>query len=128
MKTEIDFLKDRLKITEGSKTTFFQDIQKQYQEMHNKLLENEKNYFNRLREMKEELQGRNNLNKNQARQLADIKFENLIGQNEHLKGRLESLERRLMDQAQAGLSSNTDSKQWMERQLQAFKEEIVTPS
>lgn len=123
---EIKTLKERLQSQEQSKNEFFKDIMSQYQNMNDNILKNEKEYFGRLREQKEEIVHEQTLQKNQFKNLEAVRMEKLLGDNEYVKGLVDSLDRRVKDEIQKRLSQEFENKQWMDRQLKVFKDEIVS--
>lgn len=101
-------------------------MMKQYQNMNDMILRNEKEYFGRLREQKDEISREQVMQKNQFKNLEAVRMEKLLGDNEYVKGLVDSLERRIKDEIQKRISQEFDNKQWMERTLKVFKDEIVS--
>lgn len=97
----------------------------QYQSMNDAILKNEKEYFGRLREQKEEISHEQTLQKNQFKNLEAVRMEKLLGDNEYVKGLVDSLDRRVKDEIQKRIAQEFENKQWMDRQLKVFKDEIV---
>ena len=128
MANEIKSLKERLQNQESSKNDFFKDIMSQYQNMNDAILKNEKEYFGRLREQKEEITQEQILQKNQFKNLEAVRMEKLLGDNEYVKGLVDSLDRRVKDEIQKRLAQEFENKQWVDRQLKVFKDEIVSQS
>lgn len=93
--------------------------------MNDAILKNEKEYFGRLREQKEEISHEQTLQKNQFKNLEAVRMEKLLGDNEYVKGLVDSLDRRVKDEIQKRLAQEFENKQWMDRQLKVFKDEIV---
>lgn len=96
--------------------------------MNDAILKNEKEYFGRLREQKEEITQEQILQKNQFKNLEAVRMEKLLGDNEYVKGLVDSLDRRVKDEIQKRLAQEFENKQWMDRQLKVFKDEIVSQS
>jgi hypothetical protein len=66
------------------------------------------------------------MQKNQFKNLEAVRMEKLLGDNEYVKGLVDSLDRRVKDEIQKRIAQEFDSKQWMERQLKVFKDEVVS--
>ena len=94
--------------------------------MNDKMMKNEKEYFDRLRDQKNEILREASLNKKQFRDLEEVRMGKLLGDNEYVKGLVDTLERKVRDEVQKRLANDFENKQWIERQLQVFKDEIVS--
>ena len=66
------------------------------------------------------------MQKNQFKNLEAVRMEKLLGDNEYVKGLVDSLERRIKDEIQKRIGQEFENKQWMERTLKVFKDEIVS--
>ena len=94
--------------------------------MNSLVLQKDKEYHMKLKHQKDLLLGDQEANRAQMKKLEEVRMEKLMGDNEYMKGLLDSMERRIKDQVQKKLSADFENKQWIERQLQVFKNEIVT--
>ena len=123
---ELKTVKEQLANAERNKNENFRDMMNQYQSMNDMILRNEKEYFGRLRQQKEEITNEQIQQKNQFKNLEAVRMEKLLGDNEYVKGLVDSLDRRVKDEIQKRIAQEFDSKQWMERQLKVFKDEVVS--
>lgn len=93
-----------MKADQNSKNDFFNDMRNQYQNMNDMILRNEKEYFGRLRDQKDEISREQTLQKNQFKNLEAVRMEKLLGDNEYVKGLVDSLDRRVKDEIQKRIS------------------------
>lgn len=124
LQNELKIMKERMNIADNAKNKFFEDMMGQYQSMNDMIVKNERDYFSRLRSQKDEIMREANLSKKQFKNLEEIRMEKVMGDNEYVKGLVDSLERRVKDEVQKRLNQDFEIKQWMERQMQVFKDEI----
>ena len=126
LQNEIRSMKEQMAANQQNKNDFFKDMMSQYQNMNDMILRNEKEYFGRLRDQKDEISREQVMQKNQFKNLEAVRMEKLLGDNEYVKGLVDSLDRRVKDEIQKRIAQEFDSKQWMERQLKVFKDEVVS--
>jgi len=118
-------LKDRFQGELEKKQSDFNDLFNQYKTMHEQMVSRDKEYHNKLRSQKEQLLQDNEKNRDLTRKLEEVRMEKLMGDSEYVKGLIQSLESRIRDEVQKRLAHDFDNKQWMDRQLKTFKDEIV---
>ena len=85
--------------------------------MNSLVLQKDKEYHMKLKHQKDLLLNDQEANRSQMKKLEEVRMEKLMGDNEYMKGLLDSMERRIKDQVQKKLSADFESKQWIERQL-----------
>ena len=124
--SEMRLMKDRLLSQEDAKSRFFKDMQQQVDSLNAIVLKSEKDLYTRLREQKKELLEEAFGSKDQWKKLEEMRMEKIMGDNEYMKSLMDSLERKMKNEMGKRLSSDFDTKNWLEVQFHNFKDEIVS--
>lgn len=122
---DVRFLKDRLSNQEETRVRFFRDVTSQIENLNAVVLKSENDLYTKLREQKKQLLEEAFGNKAEWKKLEEMRMEKLMGDNEYMKSLMDTLERKVKNEVGKRLSTDFDTKNWLELHFHNFKDEIV---
>lgn len=125
MSNEINLLREALQKEKASKDAFVRDLTNQYNDVHQIVFKNEREYFERLNAQRDEFLKEANFTREQLRKLEETRMNKVIGDSEYMKAMVAQVERKVSDEIQRRVAMDFDNQNFIEQRFKKMKDEIM---
>ncbi|CAD8081620.1 unnamed protein product [Paramecium primaurelia] len=121
---EVKLLREAFNNEKTHRDAIIEDLQRQQQEVHYRLVKQESDFYNKLKQQREEFLEQNDKTKISIKALDNMKLAKINQDQDYIKNLIGSVETRIADEVERRLKNEFDQRNQLENKMQAFKEEI----
>ncbi|KAM3143632.1 hypothetical protein pb186bvf_004394 [Paramecium bursaria] len=121
---ELRLLRESIKTEKAHRDSVGEDLQRQWQEMHQRLVRQETDFYSKLKQIKDEFVDQQDKTKQQLKGLDSMKLQKINQDQDYLRNLIGSVESRIADEVEKRLKMEFENRNILENKLQSFKEEM----
>ncbi|CAD8090258.1 unnamed protein product [Paramecium sonneborni] len=121
---EVKLLREAFNNEKTHRDAIIEDLQRQWQDVHYRVVKQESDFYNKLKQQREEFLDQNEKTKVSIKALDNMKLLKINQDQDYIKNLIGSVENRIADEVERRLKSEFDQRNQLENKIQAFKEEI----